>query len=174
MDCHIFKREATVTVTTKSSPEGLFCLTCNARSEEECQDTERKVKCNENEICAAEVRKRGGKTIGITLGCKQSQACKTNQSMNFHGQFEHQYQCQHNITEAAQSQQPSVCRQCCYQTNCFTGFGLSARGHVVTWEEFNKDAWSADFRYHLNAFLTPHLNNRRNDRKNFLESDLEK
>lgn len=31
-------------------------------------------------------------SVGITLGCKQSQACKTNQSMNFHGQFEHQYQ----------------------------------------------------------------------------------
>merc|ERR1712130_175513 len=124
--------------------EAIHCWTCDANTLEDCNAHGRTQQCNQGQVCAVTVRKRGFQYDKIILGCKQKQACQTNRDMNFHGPFPHQYQCKLN---PANQHEHSVCRQCCYAAHCFAYNGLSARNGIIKWDEFTDQMWSNELKF---------------------------
>ncbi|CAG5083980.1 Oidioi.mRNA.OKI2018_I69.PAR.g10515.t1.cds [Oikopleura dioica] len=109
----ITTKRTTKEPTKRPWSDRLTCFHCDAKNMDECMATGYYKECDYNEqSCMIEARHRGGRTEQVRMLCKQPLACQNNKAQNFGRNRQCRPESKRN------NPQPSVCRQCCYESGC--------------------------------------------------------
>lgn len=105
---------SSIIIARAANGSGLKCWKCNSNTLEQCELGGYEETCqDQNQSCELEIRERDGNVSQISMGCKQTTACKAQRNQNFNNANSKFTQCR-----PEQGFGHSVCRQCCSFNFC--------------------------------------------------------